>query len=86
LAEPEKIEPVPHGISVGGRLRRPVHYRRFRSKRGLVQPDTRGSFWTLTFDEPISGPVALGFGCHFGLGLFSAFRATRSANKRPAAS
>lgn len=57
-------------IRVGSRERRPVHFHRFRSKRGLTQPDTRGSFWRLTFAEPVDGPLALGFACHFGLGLF----------------
>jgi len=42
-----------------------------RYKGRLAQPDTEGSFWRLTFPEPIQGPVALGFGCHFGLGLFA---------------
>jgi CRISPR-associated protein Csb2 len=58
-------------IRIEGRARRPVHFHRFRSKRGLRQPDTQGSFWRLEFPEPVSGPVALGFGCHFGLGLFA---------------
>ena len=71
-SDPLTIEPLPDEISIYGRLRRPVHFHRFRTKRGLVQPDTRGSFWRLTFAEPVSGPVALGFGCHFGLGLFQA--------------
>ena len=57
-------------IEIHGRRRRPVHFRRFRSRRGLTQPDTSGSFWRLTFAAPIEGPLALGFGCHFGLGLF----------------
>lgn len=58
-------------ISVGGGMaRRPVHFHRFRSKRGLPQPDTHGTFVRLTFPKPISGPLALGFGCHYGLGLF----------------
>lgn len=70
--EPAEIASVPDGIQVSGRLRRPVHFHRFRSKRGLVQPDTRGGFYEITFTEPIDGPVALGFGCHFGLGLFQA--------------
>ncbi len=69
LPEPA-IEPVP-SIQVAGRDRRPVHFHRFRSKRGLTQPDTRGSFWRVHFPEPIRGPLALGFGCHFGLGLFA---------------
>jgi CRISPR-associated protein, GSU0054 family (Cas_GSU0054). len=67
-----EIEPLPDGIPVKDRPRRPVHFHRFRAKRGLVQPDTRGSFYEITFAEPVDGPVALGFGCHFGLGLFQA--------------
>lgn len=53
-----------------GRKRRPIHFHRFRSRRGLTQPDRVGSFQRLTFPEPIAGPLALGFGCHYGLGLF----------------
>ncbi len=68
LPEPE-ITALPH-VSIRGRHRRPVHFYRFRRKRGLTQPDTRGSFWRLTFPEAISGPLALGFGCHYGLGSF----------------
>ena len=64
-------EPI-ETIIVHGRERRPVHFHRFRGKRGLRQPDTRGSFWRLTFAEPCRGPIALGFGCHFGLGVFQA--------------
>lgn len=50
---------------------RALEFRRFRSKRGLSQPDRQGCFLRLAFAEPISGPLALGFGCHFGLGLFA---------------
>lgn len=67
LAHLERIA----AIKVAGRERKPVHYHRFRSKRGLTQPDTHGSFWRLTFRERVRGPLALGFGCHFGLGLFA---------------
>jgi CRISPR-associated protein Csb2 len=63
------IEPL-EAVIVGGRERRPIHFHRFRSKRGLPQPDPLGGFWRLTFAEPTPGPLALGFGCHFGLGLF----------------
>jgi CRISPR-associated protein Csb2 len=66
-----RIEPL-EAITVNGRERRAVHFHRFRSKRGLKQPDTRGSFWKLTFPEPITGPLALGFACHYGLGVFAA--------------
>lgn len=57
-------------ITVHGRERRPIHFYRFRSKRGLTQPDRQGSFWRIRFPVEISGPLALGFGCHFGLGMF----------------
>lgn len=70
--DPQEIKPLEGGIEINGRLRRPVHFHRFRSKRELVQPDTRGGFYEITFPEAIKGPVALGFGCHFGLGLFRA--------------
>lgn len=68
LPEPEaQLLPV---IDINDRMRRPSHFHRFRSKRGLTQPDTRGWFLQLVFPERIQGPLALGFGCHFGLGLF----------------
>lgn len=57
-------------VEFSGRKLRPLHFHRFRGKRGLVQPDTLGRLIELRFDEPVRGPVALGFGCHFGLGLF----------------
>lgn len=57
-------------IEVGTRSRRPVDFRRTRSKKGLTQPDTHGSSWTITFERPVQGPLALGFSCHFGLGIF----------------
>lgn len=71
LPEPEGVEPMA-SVAVAGRERRSVHFHRFRSRSGLSQPDTRGSFWRLTFKDPWSGPLTLGFGCHFGLGLFRA--------------
>ncbi len=52
------------------RQRRPIHFQRFRNRRGLTQPDRSGSFWRLEFPAPVAGPLALGFACHYGLGLF----------------
>lgn len=70
LPEPVATEAFDE-VDVGkNRTRRPIHFRRFRSRRGLAQPDRLGSFWRLTFAEPVQGPLALGFACHFGLGLF----------------
>jgi len=70
LPEPDVLESFDEVNVSKGRKRRPIHFRRFRSRRGLAQPDRLGSFWRLTFPEPITGPLALGFACHFGLGLF----------------
>lgn len=70
LPEPIEISVLPD-VQVGSTRRRAAHFHRFRSRRGLVQPDTRGQFCRLTFEEPVAGPLALGFGCHFGLGMFA---------------
>lgn len=69
---PEPVELVSRPtVEVASRQLRPVHFHRWRGRRGLQQPDRLGSFWRLTFAEPVAGPLALGFGCHFGLGLFA---------------
>ena len=52
--------------------KRAIDFRRIRSRRGLSQPDKLGCFVTLSFAEPIRGPLALGYACHYGLGLFAA--------------
>lgn len=59
-------------VTVGDRSWRSAQYRRVRTGKGKgqAQPDSRGSLWRLTFAEPVSGPLALGFACHYGLGSF----------------
>ena len=51
----------------------PAMWARFRRRRlggdGRRGPD-RPIGARLTFDRPVRGPIALGYGCHFGLGLF----------------
>jgi CRISPR-associated protein Csb2 len=69
LPEPSSCEVLAER-TVAGRPLRPVQFARFRSRRGLHQPDRQGRFLRLEFAEALSGPLALGFGCHFGLGLF----------------
>jgi CRISPR-associated protein Csb2 len=70
LPEPVALEALDE-VDVGrNRKRRPIHFRRFRNRHGLTQPDRLGSFWRLVFPEPVTGPLALGFACHYGLGLF----------------
>ena len=58
------------GIAVGGSERRALHFHRFRSRGGEKQPDTAGALLRIVFPHPITGPLAIGFGSHFGLGLF----------------
>jgi CRISPR-associated protein Csb2 len=69
LPEPVTVERFGEAL-VGHQKRRPIHFHRFRNRRGLTQPDRLGGFWRLSFPEPVGGPLALGFACHFGLGLF----------------
>ncbi len=58
------------GLRYGGKDLRPIHFHRFRSRRGEHQPDSQGTILTVTFPTDHTGPLALGFGSHFGLGLF----------------
>lgn len=56
--------------SVGGRL---VPALAFEMDRGISKPhaDFDCSFPEVTFQQPEWGPLAFGFGCHFGLGLLA---------------
>ena len=58
-------------IDVGGTARRAVHFHRFRSRGREAQPDAAGALLEITLPKPIAGPLALGYGSHFGLGLFA---------------
>lgn len=51
-------------------LRRFRHFVRRRREDNKPQPPPGLFHLTLTFDSPISGPLCLGWGSHFGLGLF----------------
>lgn len=60
-------------IQVGGsRSLSTLAFTRMRRGRGGSQPDKAGGFFQLTFEKEVSGPIALGWGAHFGLGLFAA--------------
>jgi CRISPR-associated protein Csb2 len=60
------------GVVVHGRPRRAIHFHRFRSRGRERNTDSLGTFVRLSFERPIEGPLALGYACHFGLGLFTA--------------
>ena len=59
-------------IDVGGTRRRAIHFHRFRSRGREVQPDAAGALLRIRLPEPLAGPLAIGYGSHFGLGLFGA--------------
>ncbi|HEY8056170.1 MAG TPA: type I-U CRISPR-associated protein Csb2 [Terriglobales bacterium] len=77
---PARIEPILDGsrfaapLGPGGASRSTLGFARSRFNRGGRQPDSAGGFFRLEFDSPIGGPIALGWGSHFGLGLFRTIR------------
>lgn len=61
-----------HDVNIGGTPRRAIHFHRFRSRGREAQPDAAGALLRILLSEPFEGPLAVGYGSHFGLGLFSA--------------
>jgi CRISPR-associated protein Csb2 len=64
---PPAVEPL---TDSDGTPRSTRAFTRTRAGRGGRQPDTSGGFFRLTFEQNVEGPIALGWGAHFGLGLF----------------
>jgi len=69
LPELERVDPLPSAI-VGGRQIRWLAFRRWRRGEREGAPSA-GYGFRLCFSEPVSGPIALGYGSHFGLGQFT---------------
>ena len=59
-------------ITVGGTKRRAIHFHRFRSRSRERQPDAAGALLEVVFRSPLEGPLCIGYGSHFGLGMFVA--------------
>jgi len=57
-------------IDVGGTPRRALNFHRFRSRGRERRSDSSGALLKIKFREEVSGPLALGYGSHFGLGMF----------------
>lgn len=53
------------------RARQGRHFKRIRGA-GKLPPQDYGVMLALGFADPVAGPIALGYGCHLGLGLFEA--------------
>jgi CRISPR-associated protein Csb2 len=82
LAENVLIEPMldrDHaGTDLGGHFTSWLKFRRVRLSGGGSRAGSHGFGFRLTFRDvsgqamPVSGPISLGYGCHFGLGMFVA--------------
>ncbi len=59
-------------ITVGGTPRRALNFHRFRSRGRELQRDASGALLEIEFPGECHGPLALGYACHFGLGVFGA--------------
>jgi CRISPR-associated protein Csb2 len=74
LPAPQRLSPIPALAGRDGALVRTEDFvcrlDRAAHAHGPDHPETAAGFWRLAFPEPITGPLALGWGCHFGLGLF----------------
>lgn len=57
-------------IAVGGTPRRALNFHRFRSQRRERRHDSSGALLEIEFPTEVRGPLALGYGSHFGLGMF----------------
>jgi len=67
-----KIQPLTdeNGVfRLGAHELRPLQFRRFRQKHGEAANRSAGAF-RIDFGWPVTGPIALGYNAHFGMGLF----------------
>ncbi|MFW6105710.1 MAG: type I-U CRISPR-associated protein Csb2 [Chloroflexota bacterium] len=70
LPEPDTIEALDYTTSRGKKLL----WRSFaRLRKGSSGAYAGGGYgFRMMFPQPVRGPIALGYGCHFGLGQFQA--------------
>jgi CRISPR-associated protein Csb2 len=71
LPEPVSVTAL-SGYQTGGR--REVRWLEFQTRRFNGEQGNGLAGFELEFAEETAGPLALGFGCHFGLGLFEPVR------------
>ena len=69
LPVPVKVEEVPE-ISINSRRLRPLAFQTERQHGNGTRAHQLPSAFRITFAEPVAGPLAFGYGAHFGLGLF----------------
>jgi CRISPR-associated protein Csb2 len=69
LSRPISVELLPN-IDFGGRKVRWGQFRRERRTGEGRKGEDVGLGYRVVFPEPVKGPLSVGFGCHFGMGLF----------------
>jgi len=69
----KSIKPIPRA-TVGGSNRSWLSFRRRRNPSDRRPLNEAGFGFEIEFEESIDGPLAIGYGCHFGLGLFRPVR------------
>jgi CRISPR-associated protein Csb2 len=67
---PPAVEPIFDPFDAGLMRFRPLQFHRGRSRVGDDGFSRPFGAFRLKFSEPVSGPFCLGYGSHFGLGLF----------------
>ncbi len=65
--EPIAIRPIPMSPIIGKGW---LHFRRIRHSSKRRPLTIFGFGYEVVFDHPVSGPIAVGYGNHYGLGLF----------------
>lgn len=78
LPAPRSITRISHA-ELGDRRLAWLQFRRERLQGNAPPGQAMGHGFRLVFDELITGPLALGYGCHFGLGQFVPVRETAEA-------
>ena len=68
---PVTVAPVDYTVIAGKKLRW-LEFQRVRKQGGGRFADSRGYGFRIEFPEPVKGPIAIGYACHFGLGQFAA--------------
>ncbi len=66
---PDRVDEVPH-LQLANRRLRWLQFQRERKHGEGARAGGRGYGFRITFPDSVHGPLALGYGAHFGLGLF----------------
>ena len=69
-AKISQFEEREHPLHFGNRHLRSLQFQTVRRDGGGKRGDSHGNAFTIEFSEPVNGPLAFGYGAHFGLGLF----------------